>query len=222
MLTVHHLHNSRSHRILWLLEELQQDYQLIEYERDPDTQLAPPALREIHPLGKSPVVTLDDRTFAESGAIIEAILDRFDDDQLLRPPADSEDFERYRFWLHYAEGSAMNPLFLTVIFREIPRQAPWIARPLLSGLAKGVHHAFIDRELRQHLQFWEDHLQQHPYFAGDQFSAADIQMGIPLEGATSTPLGLDDYPRVRQHLHTLRERPAYQRALQKGGGLDFG
>ncbi len=221
MITVHHLEDSRSHRILWLLEELECDYDITHYERDPKTQLAPDSLKAIHPLGKAPVVTDGDHTWAESGAIIEAILDRYDDHKL-RPTPDSPALDRYRFWLHYAEGSAMNPLFLTVIFREIPRQAPWIARPLLSAVSKAVHHSYIYGELKSHLQFWEDHLQEHAFFAGQDFTAADIQMGIPLEGAASTSIGFDDYPHVAEHLQTLRQRPAYQRALQKGGGLNFG
>ncbi len=219
MLTVHHLEASRSHRILWLLEELGVDYELQIYERDPDTKLAPDSLREIHPLGKAPVITDGDITVAESGAIIEYLLDKYDEDHQLRPPADSDAFGRYRYWMHYAEGSAMPNLLLRIVFSELPRQTPWPASIPLKALQKQVEAEFISPRIERHLDYWEAELTEHDYFAGDAFTAADIQMSVPVEGAAKDLEG-DEYPRLQQFVERLRNRPAHQRAVERGGGLD--
>lgn len=220
MLTVHHLENSRSHRIIWLLEELALDYQIEHYKRDPKTRLAPAKLRELHPLGKSPILTDDGRTIAESAAIIEYLVDRHGTDTL-RPPTDSDAYLQYRYWLHYAEGSAMPPLVLKLVFHELPRQSPWLAKPLLSGIAKAVGAQYIDPQIRRHLQFWEQELSSRPYFAGDQFSAADIQMSFALASVLALGFIDDQVPAVSAHLAKIRNRPAYQRAVTRGGGLDL-
>ena len=222
MLTVHHLENSRSHRIIWLLEELGVDYDIEFYERDPQTKLAPSRLREIHPLGKSPVLTDGDHTIAESGAIIEYLVDTYDDDGALRPQKDSPEFERYRYWMHYAEGSAMSPLLLRVIFQELPRQGPWIAKPLLSTISTMVGKEYIDPQIDLHLNYWESELSARDYFAGDDFTAADIQMSFALEGVDAFRDLSQNAPHVQDLLEKLRERPAYERAIERGGELELG
>ncbi|TXD33100.1 glutathione S-transferase [Lujinxingia vulgaris] len=215
MLTVHHLNNSRSHRILWLLEELGCDYEIAFYERDPDTMLAPPELRAIHPLGKSPVITDGEVTVAESGAIIDYIVERYGEGRL-RPPADSPERLRYTYWMHYAEGSAMSPLMLKIVFHEIGRQGPLLARPLLKGVSAAVNKEFINPELKKHMTYWESELASRPYFCGEEFSAADIQMSFPLEAATERG-DLSAYPHITALVEKLREREAYQRAIERGG-----
>ncbi|TXD34788.1 glutathione S-transferase [Lujinxingia vulgaris] len=215
MLTVHHLNNSRSHRILWLLEELGCDYEIKHYERDPATMLATPELRAIHPLGKSPVITDGDITVAESGAIIEYLVERYGEGRL-RPPADTPERLRYTYWMHYAEGSAMSPLLLKIVFHEIGRQGPLIARPLLKGISAMVNKEFINPELKKHMKYWESELASRPYFCGEEFSAADIQMSFPLEAATARG-DVSAYPHIRAMVETLRQREAYQRAIERGG-----
>ncbi len=215
MLTVHHLENSRSQRILWLLEELATEYEIKEYERDPKTMLAPKSLRDIHPLGKSPVITHDGNTIAESGAIIEYILDAFDDSSL-RPDPGTPEFLRYRYFLHYSEGSAMSPFLLKVVFDQLPKQGPLLMRPLLSAVSKTVNNAYIAGQLRLHLKFIESKLQDHEWFAGPTFTAADIQMSFPLEAAIAR-LDCSAYPQIRAFIDRIHARPAYQQALTRGG-----
>ena len=218
MLTVHHLEKSRSHRILWLLEELELEYHIERYARDPDTLLAPARLRDIHPLGKAPILTDGDRTVPESGAIIEYILDEYGDGRL-RPRVETAEFLRYRYWLHYAEGSAMSPLLLTIVFSELPRQGPWLAKPLLSAITKLVTKEYIAPQLKLHMDYWEHELSGHAYFAGDEFTAADIQMSIAVETALSRGLGAsaEAYPELARFTEAIRARPAYQRASERGG-----
>lgn len=217
MLTVHHLEESRSHRILWLLEELDVEYQLEQYQRDPETRLAPDSLSEVHPLGKSPVITDDDRTVAESGAIIEYILDRHDEGQL-RPERGTDAHQRYRYWMHYAEGSAMPHLLLRIVFAEVPRQTPWPVSVAAGALSNRVEDEYITPMIRKHLDFWESELADRDYFAGDEFTAADIQMSVPLEGAAAG-VDPDEYPHVHGLVDRLRERAGYRRAVERGGGL---
>lgn len=220
MITVHHLENSRSHRIVWLLEELSVDYEIEAYERDPNTNLAPDRLREVHPLGASPVITDEGRTVAESGAIIEYLLDVYAGGRL-RPSAGTDEFLRYRYWMHYAEGSAMTPLLLDLIFGMLPTRSPWPVRPVVSLIAKGVRGEFVHPRVERHAGYWESHLSEHDYFAGDQFTAADIQMSFALEGLTTRDKWREQYPRVTSYLEKLRERPAYRRAVERGGALSL-
>jgi glutathione S-transferase len=215
VLTVHHLDNSRSQRILWLLEELGCPYELRRYQRDPQTLLAPPELRAVHPLGKSPVVTDGALTLAESGAIIEYLVERYGAGRL-RPPPGSAAQLRYTYWLHCAEGSAMPPLLLKLVFLRLPGSAPALLRPLLRGVARGAQRGFIDPQLQRHIDYWESELGKWPWFAGEEFSAADIQMSFPLEAAAARA-GLPLGPRTRQFLDTIHGRPAYARALERGG-----
>ena len=220
MIIVHHLNNSRSQRVLWLLEELGLDYQVKRYERDAKTMLAPPELKSVHPLGKSPVITDDGQdggTVAESGAIIEYLVERYGHGRLIPPPGSAERL-RYTYWLHYAEGSAMPPLLLSLVFsrvRESP--APFFIRPVVRGIADKVMNSFVQPQLKTHLDFMEAELGKWQWFAGEQFSAADIQMSFPIEAAASRG-GLDgSRPRLMAYLQRIHARPAYQRALEKGG-----
>jgi len=220
MITVHHLNNSRSQRVLWLLEELGLQYDIQFYQRDPKTMLAPPALRAIHPLGKSPVLTDGDLTIAESGAIIEYLVERYGEGRLI-PTAGSSQRLRYRYWLHYAEGSAMPLLVMKLIFGRLPASVPALIRPIARLISGGMQGKFLDPQLQRHLQYLEAELEAYPWFAGDAFTAADIQMSFPIEGARSRA-GLDDrYPKLFQFLENIHARPAYQRALERGGPYDL-
>lgn len=220
MLTVHHLDHSRSHRILWCLEELGVEYEIERYQRDPKTFLAPPSLKKVHPLGKAPVVTDGSHSLAESGAILEYLVDRYGDGRFR--PAEGEDqtpsvdYLAYRFWLHYAEGSLMSPLLLKLVFDRLSSDSPLLIRPAAWALAQGVGRLFIHPNLKTHFDFVESHLKDSPWFAGPEFSAADIQMSFPLEAGESR-VGFDRRPAIRDFLKRVRARPPYQRALERGG-----
>jgi glutathione S-transferase len=216
MITVHHLNNSRSQRILWLLEELGVEYQIQRYERDPKTMLAPPELRAIHPLGKSPVLTDGDLTLAESGAIIDYLASRYSESLL--PPAGTPERLRCNYWLHYAEGSAMPPLLLKLVFDKVESSPmPFFIKPIARGIAQKVKQALINPQLKLHLDYLESELGKSTWFAGEDFTAADIQLSFPLEAATSRA-GLDtSRPRLKAFLERIHARPAYRRALEKGG-----
>jgi glutathione S-transferase len=217
MIFVHHLNNSRSQRVLWLLEELGLDHDIRRYQRDPDTMLAPPELRAVHPLGKSPVVTDEDLTLAESGAIIEYLVDRYGDGRLA-PPRGSRERLRYTYWLHYAEGSAMPPLLLKLVFqRATSARMPFLIKPVARGISTNVQRSFVDPQIKLHLDFMEAELAKSNWFVGEEFSAADIQMSFPIEAAAARA-GLDaSRPRLMSWLESIRARPAYHRALEKGG-----
>ncbi|MFC4765738.1 glutathione S-transferase family protein [Dyella koreensis] len=218
MIVVHHLNNSRSQRILWLLEEMGLPYEIKRYQRDPKTLLAPSELREVHPLGKSPVITDGDVTMAESGAIIEYLADRYGQGQWLPAPGTPGRL-RCSYWLHYAEGSAMPPLLLKLVFNRLATSpAPFFVRPLLRGIAGKVQRNFVDPQLKLHLDYLEGELAKSPWFGGDAFTAADIQMSFPLEAAAARA-GLDatTRPRLWNFLQRIRARPAYQRAIERGG-----
>jgi glutathione S-transferase len=221
MITVHHLNNSRSQRVLWLLEELGVEYEVKRYERDAKTMLAPKALRAVHPLGKSPVITDGDATIAESGAIVEYLVGRYGQGRLVPPPETPERL-RYTYWLHYAEGSAMPPLVLKLIFTQIPRAPmPALVRPFVRRIAQGVEKAFVDPQIKLHLDYMEGELGKTAWFAGDQFTAADIQMSFPIEAAASRG-GLDaSRPKLFGFLERIHARPAYERALAKGGPYEL-
>lgn len=216
MITLHHLNNSRSQRVLWLLEELELPYEIKLYQRDPKTMLAPPALRQIHPLGKSPVITDDGLTIAESGAIVEYLIERYADGKFI-PAHGTPERLRYRYWLHYAEGSAMPLLLLQLIFSRLPQAVPALIRPIARLIAGGFRQKFLSPQLARHLQYLEDELAQGGWFAGDSFTAADIQMSFVVEGLRSRG-GLDArYPHLLRYLEAIHARPAYQRALERGG-----
>ena len=216
MITVHHLNQSRSQRVLWLLEELGLDYGVTRYERDPKTMLAPPSLRAVHPLGKSPVVTDGDLVLAESGAIVEYFVERYGNGKLAPAPGTAER-QRYIYWLHYAEGSAMPPLLLKLIFGRLPGGVPALLRPVARMISAGALGRLIEPQLKLHLDYLEAELGKATWFAGPDFTAADIQMSFPLEAAAARA-GLDaSRPKLWQFLERIRARPAYQRAQEKGG-----
>jgi glutathione S-transferase len=215
MITVHHLNNSRSQRVLWLLEELGCEYEIKKYQRDPATLLAPPELIQVHPLGKSPVITDGARTVAESGAIIEYLTDTYGNGRL-RPVAGTDARLRYTYWLHYAEGSAMPPLLMKLVFLRLPKGAPALLRPLAGKIASRAQTTFIDPQLRRHMAFWESELEKSEWFAGDEFTGADIQMSFPVEAAAARS-GIEAGPKLRNFLTRIHARPAYQRAIARGG-----
>jgi len=221
MITVHHLNNSRSQRVLWLLEELGVPYEVRRYERDAKTMLAPPALLAIHPLGKSPVITDDGVTVAESGAIVEYLVDRYGGGRLI-PPAGTPERLRYTYFLHYAEGSAMPPLLLRLVFdRMATTPMPWPFSAMARRISSSVQTAFIGPQLKLHLDYLESELCERPWFAGSEFTAADVQMSFPLEAARARA-GLDpSRPRLNDFLARIHSRPAYARALQRGGPYAF-
>ena len=203
MITVHHLNNSRSQRILWMLEELAQPYEIKRYQRDPKTMLAPETLRNVHPLGKSPVITDGALTVAESGVIIDYLAHTYGDKSALPTPG-SQQWIDYNYWLHYAEGSLMPPLLVKLVLARIP---------ILGKAAQKKLQPMID----VHLDYIESELAQRPWFAGDEMTAADIMMSFPLEAARSRA-GLDaSRPATIAWLEKVHARPAYQAALAKGG-----
>nr|WP_315427348.1 glutathione S-transferase [uncultured Albidiferax sp.] len=222
MITVHHLNNSRSQRVLWLLEELELPYEIVRYQRDAQTMLAPPSLRAIHPLGKSPVVTDGDVLLAESGAIVETVIEHYGNGRLA-PALGTPERLRFRYWLHYAEGSAMPPLLLKLIFDKIENtRMPFFVKPIAKAISGNVKKSFILPQLKTHLDFMESELGKSLWFAGDAFSGADIQMSFPLEAAAARG-GLDtSRPKLMAYLARIHERPAYQRALAKGGPFTLG
>ncbi|QNK69512.1 glutathione S-transferase [Variovorax sp. PAMC26660] len=218
MLTVHHLNNSRSQRVLWLLEELELPYEIVHYQRDAQTMLAPASLRAVHPLGKSPVVTTDDGiTLAESGAIVETLIERYGNGRLA-PAAGTPDAIRYRYWLHFAEGTAMSPLLLKLVFDRIETsKMPFFAKPVAKAIASKAKSAFINPNIASHLNFMEAELGKCEWFAGDAFTGADIQMSFPVE-ASQARGGLDaKRPKLMAYLERIHARPAYKRALERGG-----
>jgi glutathione S-transferase len=221
MITVHHLNNSRSQRVLWLLEELGVGYEVKRYQRDPKSMLAPASLRAVHPLGKSPVITENGLTIAESGAIIEYLIERHGGARLI-PPGGTPERLRYTYWLHFAEGSAMVPLLLSLIFGRLPRQPmPFFVRPIARGICSSVLKAFVEPQLRTHQQFMEDELEKSTWFAGEEFTAADVQMSFVVE-ASAARGGLDHkLPKLLAWLERIHGRPAYNRALERGGPYEL-
>jgi glutathione S-transferase len=221
MILVHHLNNSRSQRVLWLLEELGLEYEVKRYQRDAKTMLAPPALRAVHPLGKSPVITDGDLTLAESGAILEYLVERYGAGRLA-PRAGTPERLRYTYWMHYAEGSAMPPLVLKLIFTQIPKAPmPALVRPFVRRIADGVRTTFVEPQIKIHLDYIEGELSKSTWFAGEDFTAADIQMSFPAEGAAARG-GLDaTRPKLLAFLERIHARPAYKRALERGGPYEL-
>jgi glutathione S-transferase len=221
MVVVHHLNNSRSQRVLWLLEELDVPYEVKRYERDAKTMLAPPALLAIHPLGKSPVITDGEIVLPESGAIIEYLVDTYGNGRL-RPPAGSAQRLKYLYWMHYAEGSAMPPLLLRLVFNRVANNpAPWPISAIARRIATTVDKSFIEPNLTRHLNFMEAELNAQTWFAGEEFTAADVQMSFPLEAAASRG-GLNaSRPKLMAFLERIHARDAYKRALERGGRYDF-
>jgi glutathione S-transferase len=221
VIVVHHLNNSRSQRILWLLEELNLPYEIRRYQRDAKTMLAPPELRAVHPLGKSPVISDGDLTLAESGAIVEYLASRYGNGVLI-PKAGTPEHLRYVYWMHFAEGSAMPPLLMKLIFDRMESgPMPFFARPIARAIARKAKAGYVQPNIDRILAYMDEELGRRPWFAGAEFSAADIQMSFPLEAAASRG-GLDGRrAQLWAFLQTIHARPAYQRALEKGGKYEL-
>jgi len=222
MITVHHLETSRSQRVLWLLEELGVPYEIKRYQRNPVTRLAPPELRAVHPLGKSPVITDGDLTIAESGAILEYLVERYGDRgkgdvAQLQPAAGTPEYLECRFWMHYAEGSLMNWLVMKLVFLSIPRQPmPFFVRPVARKLCAQVLAKLVDPNVAAAMKFMEEHLATHRWFAGEYLTVADFQMSFAVEAALSRA-GKGPFPNLQAYKARMTARPAYQRAIAKGG-----
>jgi glutathione S-transferase len=217
MITLHHLENSRSQRVLWLLEELGLAYEVRHYRRHPQTMLAPPELLLVHPLGKSPVITDGDITVAESGAIIEYLLEAYGGNRL-RPAAGTPERRRYTYWLHFAEGSAMPFLVMKLVFERVrTAPVPFFLKPVVKGIADKVNKTFIGPNIARQLAFVETELGKHPWFGGEEFSAADIQMSYPLEAAAARVAAATTHPAIAGWLARVHARAAYRRALDVGG-----
>ena len=217
MIIVHHLNNSRSQRILWLLEELGLPYEVKRYQRDAKTMLAPPELRAVHPLGKSPVISDGELTIAESGAIVEYLADKYGAGKFA-PAAGTPERLRYSYWMHFAEGSAMPPLLMKLIFDRIESgPMPFFAKPIARAIARKGKSSFVQPNIDRILDYMESELGRHAWFAGAAFSAADIQMSFPLEAAVSRG-GLDSKrPKLMAFLERIHSRAAYKRAIERGG-----
>jgi glutathione S-transferase len=216
MLIVHHLENSRSQRVLWLLEELGVPYEVQRYERDKKTMLAPLALKLVHPLGKSPVITDDGRTVAESGAIVEYIVDRYGKGRMV-PPAGTPERLRYTYWLHYAEGSLMPLLVMKLVLGRVPQAVPGLVRPIARRIVKGIEDLYLGPNLRLQLDYVESELGKNEWLAGKELTAADVQMSFPIDAAAARGDSDKPRPNLKAFLERVHARPAYKRALEKGG-----
>lgn len=215
MIIVHHLENSRSQRILWLLEELGVDYEIKRYERDKKTSLAPQALRDVHPLGKSPVITDNGKVIAESGNIVEYLMESYG--QQFLPERNSDDWLRYRYWMHFAEGSVMATMVTSLIFGQITKKpVPMILRPITKAIVAQVNKAYLNPTLGAQLSLMNKQLSETTWFAGGELGGADFMMIFPCEAAQARGLS-EQYPAISRFVEAVHARPAYQAALEKGG-----
>jgi glutathione S-transferase len=222
MITLHHLEHSRSQRVLWLLEELGVDYEIERYRRDRRTNLAPPELKRVHPLGKSPVISDGDRVLAESAVIVEYLARCYGDDRWAPEPDDPRYWD-FSFWMHYPEGSLMPPLLLKLVFSKVRSKAPLLVRPVAAGIAGQVDRTFTDPQIATHFGFVEGYLAEHEWLVGDDITAADIQLSFPLEAAVARgTVDEHSHPNVVEYVHRFQARPAYRRALEAGGDYDYG
>jgi len=219
MLTVHHLENSRSQRILWLLEELGVEYDLKRYGRDKATNLAPPELLEIHPLGKAPVVTDKGVTVAESGAVIEYLIYEYDDGSLM-PAEGTPEKLAYTYWLHYAEGTFTPLMLLSLVISRI-ESAPLLVRPIAKGIASKVRDGYLDPNIKRNLEYMEATLTSSTWFCGERMTAADVQMSFAVEAAEVRTDLSENYPHLAAFLERVRARPAYKAALDRGGHYEL-
>ena len=217
-IVVHHLNNSRAQRVLWLLEELGVPYEIKHHQRTKTFQ-APPELKAIHPLGKSPIVEDQGRVLAETGAIVEYLLDAHGEGRL-RPPPGTDERIRFTYWLHYAEGSAMPPLLMQLLFQLMPRRSPALLRPLVRRIADRAQAGYVRPQLKLHMNFWESELQRSTWFVGEEFTAADIMMSFPVEAAAARAQALEGRPKLAAFRECIQARPAYQRAAERGGASD--
>lgn len=214
MITVHHLDNSRSQRVLWLLEELGVPYEITRYKRD-KRLLAPPELKAVHPLGKSPVITDSLRTIAETGAIMDYLVATYGAGHLV-PPAGTEDRFSYTYWMYAAEGTFMTPLLLKLIADNIRKRSPFLIKPIAGAIARTLESSLVAPNVANILDLWEATLAKTPWFAGQAFTAADIMMSFPVEAA-AVRAGAKSRPHIKAWLDAIHARPAYQAALKRGG-----
>ncbi len=218
MIVVHHLERSRSERIVWLLEEMGLPYEIKFYKRDPKTMLAPKALFAVHPLGHAPVVVDEDgAVLIESGAIIDTLLKRHDVDDKLRPVEGTPEHLAYTTFLHFAEGSMMPPLLIRLLFGAMTEKAPALVRPLVKGITAFPEKLYVGPNIRRTLDFLEGELKTRAWFAGPEFTGADIQMSFPLAMARQRG-GLDGrWPKLMDFLKRVDARPAHRAAKAKIG-----
>jgi glutathione S-transferase len=222
MITVHHLNNSRSQRVLWLLEELKLPYEIKRYERDPKTIRAPKTLRDIHPLGKSPVITDGDITVAESGAIIDYLVRRYGKDRFM-PEEDTAEFRAYQYWMHYSEGSLMPPLLMRMLFDKVKTSPmPFFIKPVAKMIADKVLDSFVNPEISLNMQYVDNYLCENEWFCGEQLSGADFQMSFPLEASVASGTLGNRYPGIQAYVARFQAREAYLVALAKGGDYAYG
>ncbi|GAA5875520.1 hypothetical protein JCM8547_001688 [Rhodosporidiobolus lusitaniae] len=222
-ITLHWLDDSRAQRILWLLEELALEYEIKVYKRN-EKNLAPKELYDVHPLGKSPVIEVDGTILAESGAITEFLIERFGQGKL-SIPADSSDLSArasYLYWLHYAEGSAMFPVMLTMIFTQIPKSAPWFLRPVVNTISSGALTNFVIPRCKQHFAFFDKSLEGKDFLVGGKLTGADVMMVFLAEALQLLPLEKAEYPNIQRWYEALQQRPAYKTAEEKGAKPDLG
>ncbi|NKI36601.1 glutathione S-transferase [Wenzhouxiangella sp. XN79A] len=222
MITLHHLEDSRSQRILWMLEELGVEYEIHYYERDPETNLAPPELKAVHPLGKSPVIVDGDRTFAESAVILEYLARTYGGGDWA-PEFGDPGYWTFQYWMHYGEASLMPPLLLKLVFSKLRQPpVPLLIRPISSKIADQVDRAFTDPQIATHFEYVDGFLTDHEWFGGSSISAADVQMSFPLEAARMRAVKAGQYPQIDAWLKRVHARPAYLRALEAGGEYAYG
>lgn len=217
MITIHHLENSRSQRILWLLEELAIDYDIKHYLRDKKTGLAPPELFEVHPLGKSPVITDGDLTVAESGLIIEYLIETYGDGRLT-PAHGTPEHLQYRYWLHYAEGTFMTLMIITLVLNRIATAPqPFFIKPITKSIAAKAQAGYSGPNIKLNLEYLESVLQKTKWFCGDKMTGADIMMSFPIEAAAVRTDLKANYPALLKFHQRIRTLPAYKRGIKKGG-----
>ena len=216
MITVHHLKNSRSMRIIWLMEELGLDYELKTYDRDPNSQLAPADYRSLHPLGKAPIVTVNDKTLAETGAIVEYFLDLHPGSPL-RPEVGSNERVPYQYWMHAAEGSLMPLLIMQLFFSRMETTPPFPIKQIVKVVTGKVRDFYLTPSLTSMLSYIEETLGRSKYFAGEQLTGADIMMSFPLEAAMERANVGIELPNIAKWLEGIHSRPAYKAAIEKGG-----
>lgn len=222
MIIVHHLNNSRSQRILWLLEELDIPYEIKRYERDPKTIRAPKSLKAVHPLGKSPVITDGDITVAESGAIVEYLVRTYGK-KAFSPKEDTPEYRDYTYWLHFSEGSLMPPLLMRMLFEKVKTSPmPFFVKPVAKMISNKVLSTFVNPEIKLTMNFIEDYLGTHEWFAGNTLSGADFQMSFPLEASVAAGALGEEYTNIRAYVKRFQARPAYLKALENGGDYDYG
>lgn len=220
MITVHHLEQSRSVRIIWLLEELGVDYSLKSYARDPKTNLAPPEYLALHPLGKAPLITDGDKVLAETGAIAEYIIDKYDAENW-RPAKGSPERIAYNYWLHAAEGTLMPYLILHLFMTRMETAPPFFMRPIIKAVTGQVRKAYLTPSLTKFYTYMDAELEGVTWFAGDTPTLADIMMSFPLQAAAGRGALDDTYPHIMTYIERLNARPAYNVALAKSGNMDI-